>query len=570
MRLNLQVRMLLFLVFPVAIINTAALLWGFRYSRESMIEQWMRGAEAKIDYAANQIGARINDINFLVRAIPRVESSRQGLLGRSLVMQMLQSTPCVRHVDLRTSNDHLRGEDSCHHLLEEDAPWDHGSSVHSFEAPPIEKPSSEIIVRSEFDFDIVHRFGACDGQGLTEIRVTVRFNCLIDGVLKLRLWDGAAALLVDSDGTCIASTDPAQVNRRLTDFANPMMVKTQQEIRRRDSGILFGEGRPPELVVGFRRAPATDWYLVFQMRGCEICRPMLHFRWVFLSANVGAMALIVGLVLFVTRPIVSGIGELSRSAERVEHGDYSLRLDAVGPGELGALKRQFNKMIEGLRQRDLAQSMFGRYVGESVARELLQAAERPNLGGREKTVTVLMADLRGFTPMAERLAPTEVIRLLNRYLSRMTQLIEDEKGVVVDFYGDGILAFFDGADHEVSDRAASALRAAQAMQAALAEVSSQNLSEGLPALGMGIGIHTGAAVVGNIGSERRAKFGVVGASVNTVQRIQALAGPGTILLSKSAYTLLESKVKAVRTVRGALKGIEGTKELFEVEWKQDA
>ncbi|MGC8660829.1 MAG: adenylate/guanylate cyclase domain-containing protein, partial [Desulfomonilaceae bacterium] len=162
--------------------------------------------------------------------------------------------------------------------------------------------------------------------------------------------------------------------------------------------------------------------------------------------------------------------------------------------------------------------------------------------------------------------PVEVVKLLNKYLSRMTEIIEENGGVVVDFYGDGILAFFDRGRHNVPDCVMDALNSAIKMQIALLSVSQENLVEGLPELKMGIGIHTGQVVVGDIGSEKRGKYGVVGSAVNTTKRIESIAEGGMILISGETYMLIENRIRAIRMIQVELKGLEGIRDLFEISW----
>jgi class 3 adenylate cyclase len=286
-------------------------------------------------------------------------------------------------------------------------------------------------------------------------------------------------------------------------------------------------------------------------------------------SNIASLAIVLLLIVLVTRPIVRSIKELSESAKQIEEGNYSINLIADRYDEIGQLQRRVSRMIEGLRQRDLIQRLFGRYVGGSIAEELLKNSENLNLGGQEKTVTILMSDLRGFTPMAEKLKPTEVVKILNKYLSRMTEAIEANRGVVIDFYGDGILAFFDRADCDVTECAMDAVDSAIRMQKALVEVSQEMVAEGLPELGMGIGIHTGQVVVGNIGSEKRGKYGVVGSAVNTTKRIESMAEAGVILISDKTLSVLGNRVQVVRKLQVELKGLAGTRDLFQIAWSDE-
>ncbi|MDA8405349.1 MAG: adenylate/guanylate cyclase domain-containing protein [Deltaproteobacteria bacterium] len=129
---------------------------------------------------------------------------------------------------------------------------------------------------------------------------------------------------------------------------------------------------------------------------------------------------------------------------------------------------------------------------------------------------------------------------------------------------------FDRVGHNVSDCAMDALDSAVKMQIALLSVSQENLVEGLPELNMGIGIHTGQVVVGDIGSEKRGKYGIVGSAVNTAKRIESIAQGGTILVSGEAYSFLEGRVKVSRKLQVELKGLEGRRDLFEIAWTSES
>lgn len=544
MRLNLRARLVIFVIIPAALINVSTLLWAFVYSRESLIEEWIHGANARLEHAADRIRLRLRENVALIKAIQQAETAPQGAVLQAFLVQLLMSNQGVRFVDIREVENKAGNNPEREELV--------------------------FSVSTEYNFlHIVGRHQKKEGNGWVEIDATVQFGSLIDEIRKLTLWKGAKALLVTSDGLCLAATEPSWVSRSLSDFHNPLVGTVLREMKIRSSGTFFGEGRPPDLIMGFQRIPDTDWYLVLYAKGWEICQPMIHFRLVFFSANIASFVAILLLVVLVTSPIVRAIKALSESAEQVEHGNYSATLATDRSDEIGQLQGRFNKMIEGLRQRDLIQRLFGRYVGDSVAEELLKNAEHLNLGGQVKTVTILMADLRDFTPMVEKLEPTEVVVLLNRYLSRMTEVIEKKKGVIVDFYGDGILAFFNGSDSEISTRAMDAVEAASCMQRSLLAVSEENSAEGLPELRMGIGIHTGEVVVGNLGSEKRGKYGVVGSAVNTTKRIEAIAPGGAILISGSSRSLLGNRVKVIRELELELKGLEGARELFEVAWQEE-
>ena len=194
-------------------------------------------------------------------------------------------------------------------------------------------------------------------------------------------------------------------------------------------------------------------------------------------------------------------------------------------------KQEIRRLADDLELRNrFIRSLFGRYLSDEVVTGLLASPEGPRLGGELRKVTLLMSDLRGFTPLTEGLAPDQVLRLLNSYLGAMADVILAHQGTIDEFVGDAILAIF-GAPLERPDDARRAVRCAVEMQAALQELNRRNEAEGLPRMEMGIAIHTGEVIVGNIGSERRAKYGVVGSAVNHAGRIESFTVGGQVLIS---------------------------------------
>jgi adenylate cyclase len=171
-------------------------------------------------------------------------------------------------------------------------------------------------------------------------------------------------------------------------------------------------------------------------------------------------------------------------------------------------------------------------------------------------VAIFVSDLRNFTPLSESLTPEQTIYLLNRYFSRMIDTVQKHKGIIVDFFGDSLLVFFDPMENDVGISAHRALECSLEMQRELFQHNKDNSVQGLPQLEMGIGLHVGEVVVGNIGSATRTKYGIVGSAVNVTSRIQAVATAGEVVLSEPAYGLLAESVSVTSQYRVELKGIQ--------------
>jgi len=219
--------------------------------------------------------------------------------------------------------------------------------------------------------------------------------------------------------------------------------------------------------------------------------------------------------------------------------------------------------MESLRQRDFIRQTFGRYLSREVVEELLGSPGGLNLGGESREVTFLVSDLRGFTALSMKLSPQEVINILNRYLGKMVEVIRKYRGTLNEIEGDGILTFF-GAPLVSKDDHERAVACAIAMQNAMVEVNAEQKRLKLPELAMGIGLNTGEVVVGNIGSEERAKYSAIGSPINTAFRVESHTVGGQILISPTTY----EKVKPLAEVRGTMevrfKGIEQPVTLYDV------
>lgn len=219
--------------------------------------------------------------------------------------------------------------------------------------------------------------------------------------------------------------------------------------------------------------------------------------------------------------------------------------------------------LEGLRQRDRIRSTFGRYVSNDVVDKLLESPQGLTMGGEVRQITLLVSDLRGFTSLAARLSPHEVLEILNRYFERMLDSIEHYRGTVDELQGDGILAFF-GAPWAAPDDPERAVACAIAMQTALRDLNAEQRLRNLPELAMGIGINTGEVIVGNIGSLKRTKYGAVGSAINTAYRIESYTVGGQILISPQTYAAVEALVQVHSTMQVEFKGLPHPVTLYDV------
>jgi adenylate cyclase len=240
------------------------------------------------------------------------------------------------------------------------------------------------------------------------------------------------------------------------------------------------------------------------------------------------------------KALQSNLKHLTWKTQEIAAGDLDQKVDFMGDFStaFNTMTRQLKESREQLlelnkqleRRNKFIRETFGRYTSEEIVEVLLDMPEGLKLGGEKREITILMTDLRGFTSMAERLEPTEVVSLLNHYLSAMVEIIHKNGGTIDEIIGDAILVIF-GAPVAAPDAARLAALCALEMQKAMLEVNEYNFQKGWPEIEMGIALHTGEAVVGNIGSTKRSKYGVVGRTVNLTARIESFTVGGQILVS---------------------------------------
>jgi adenylate cyclase len=228
---------------------------------------------------------------------------------------------------------------------------------------------------------------------------------------------------------------------------------------------------------------------------------------------LAGLALLVALTVSMlsARAVSDPIVSVRKALERVQRGDLEVEVPVYDGSEVGQLQAGFNEMVEGLRERERIQDLFGRHVGEDVARVALE--QEVELGGETREVAVLFVDIVGSTELASKRPATEVVDVLNRFFGTVVEVVRKHGGWVNKFEGDAALAVF-GAPVPLDDHAGQALAAARDLHDRLREVGEVEA---------GIGVSAGEAVAGNIGSEHRFEYTVIGDPVNEAARLTELA-----------------------------------------------
>jgi adenylate cyclase len=230
----------------------------------------------------------------------------------------------------------------------------------------------------------------------------------------------------------------------------------------------------------------------------------------------------------------------SRKMASVQTGSLEGRMEVTSNDELGALAEGYNAMVDGLRREEVIRRLFGHYVTPQVAEHAIQHGA--DLGGEYAEATVLFTDIRGFTRLTEEMAPEVLIALLNRYFQTISSVVVEHGGLVTRLGGDSLLAVFGTPLNPAEDHAHRAVQAAWGLMPALAAFNQAQVRQGEPTLRTGVGVATGPVLAGNVGSEERLEYTVLGEAVNLASRLEAMTKEveAQILLSEETARAVES------------------------------
>lgn len=313
--------------------------------------------------------------------------------------------------------------------------------------------------------------------------------------------------------------------------------------------------------------------------GRTITKKVMKDRVALLSQDAASDEEFAGVDSIVSQGVRSTICAPLVAESRVHGALYADRLDpfaAFKPDDLeliSAVAAQTAIAVENARaherlaREEVARANYSRFLPEYVVKQMLDNPESFKLGGVNQTITVLFADIRGFTSIAEHAPPEEIVGLLNRYFSAMTDIIFAHGGTLDKYLGDGLMALF-GAPTATPEDASNALNAAVAMQRRIIGINQELRKEGFKELGVGIGLHTGEVTVGYIGSERRSEYTAIGDAVNTASRLESNARGGEILISEATFKAAGSRYKLKTRDPITVKNREQPVVLFEVDWQR--
>ena len=554
--ISLQRRFILFLLLPVTVLLFTVGGFGWYFARQALLDQWREAAVLRLQRAAHFIDMRLGRPIDWIEIFHHSGSLTSSRFSQQQVLEQLQRLDGVVRAELQwldEGGDRMEMPGRGMGMGRPMGPMMQFSRgrISRLTLPEYnaEQDAKTVILASELLDD--------SGKRLGRLEVEIRFESLLKDIFQLGWWQSETAYLTDAEGRFLIRTGAAPRDRkRLGETKDPLEIRLLERMRAEASGTVLGPGIPPRRVAGFCRTQTAGWTLVLLAPGEKILSPIIRFRNLYALGGIGLVLLVLVLIRLNTGQMVRSIALLSRAAGRIAGGDYvNAEIPRAGR-EIDRLASSFNAMVDGLKQRDLITRTFGRYVDHEVARRLIERPEAARLGGEKRQVAILMSDIRGFTPMAESLSPEATIRILNHYFSHMIRQIDAYGGIIVDFFGDAVLVFFDPFETPLRPMVLQAVRCSLSMQTEMDRFNREMEEENLPTFQMGIGIHAGEVVVGNIGSEARAKYGIVGKAVNLTQRIQAAAEGGQVVVSEAVAEHARDCLTIEDGFEANLKGIE--------------
>ncbi len=383
-------------------------------------------------------------------------------------------------------------------------------------------------------------------------------NLLVKDALKDE--DVVYLVITDQDGKVLAHSDlslvgkPLERRRPLAPLAEELLVQAYTDpalgpLIDFAVPLVFSKVRVGALYLGFSRRSIGEALVKARNETILISVVMV------LAGIGGAVALSTAL----SRPIL----RLVDATRAIAGGNYNVALAVTSRDEIGALTESFNQMATSLREKEMIKQAFSRYVSREVVEEVLKDPERAALKGERREVTVLFCDIRRFTPLAARLRAEEVVSLLNEFYALMVDTTLRYDGTLDKFLGDGVMVVF-GAPIRHGDHSLRAIRTALAMQAGVVELSQRRLREGKEPINVGIGVNTGVAVAGTVGTEERMEYTVIGRHVNLAARLEEFAKPGQILISRQTYKAVRASVLARSQGVVQLRDEEEPVEVYEI------
>jgi len=551
---TLQGRLTILLLIPVFLTILAGGVVSFITTRDLMLDQWNESAVLKLQRAAHNLEMQVLKPIELLNAFYRFPNYQNTPQSRKRLMESLAALEGVVRVGFtllpQTSTDEMGPGDSMQMGRKRQMGF-HKGRILKITEPEYDADAGQETVK------LILQVTDTENQIVGHIEVIMSFRFLLKDIFKLGWWQSDMACIVDKNGRYLVHTNMLMKGRQFLGETDDLIERAVlKAIQAKASGTVNSGGHPPDMVAGFQKLKQLPWTIILFAKGDKIFKPIIQYRNAFALGAVLMLSIILVLIRFQVGKIVNRIEKLSNNAKKVAKGEYGDPIKIETKDEIGQLTYNYNAMVKGLKERDFIRDTFGRYVDPDFAKFLLEHPDAGELGGKRRQVAILMSDIRGFTALSETLSPEVIINILNQYFSHMIRIIQKHNGIIVDFFGDGILVFFEPLSDSLKDTIHTCIRCAEDMQNEMQLFNDEMKHKSLPELSMGIGVNTGPVIVGNIGSKTRAKYGIVGSAVNITSRIQAKAKGSEIVISDAVLAHVKDSITIQNSFKADLKGVD--------------
>lgn len=378
------------------------------------------------------------------------------------------------------------------------------------------------------------------------------------------------SLLIGDDGRVLASPDPKTILLG-SDYSGHPLWKKLETANQDQIQSEFTDHTQSTWIGALQRTGFSKLTVLSQSSLKEVTLKLSKLQNQIKTLGIVLGCFSIALGLWISMTITKPIHELDEAAQKIRSGQFSTRIGTddfdrtslLRNDELSDLAQTFNSMAGGLEERERLRSTFVKFHSKEIAEQVIKG--ELSLGGKRQNAFILFSDLRGFTRLSEKLEPEVIVKITNRYFSMMVKIIMKHQGIVDKFVGDAVMAVWGLPENKPGD-AERVVMACLEMRTALAELNEGFKSEGLPLLHMGIGVNYGTVIAGNIGSDERMEYTVLGDAVNFSSRIESATKVlGTdLLISQAVVDQLKSQFVLEKFEKLKIPGKEETQTLYKV------
>lgn len=375
------------------------------------------------------------------------------------------------------------------------------------------------------------------------------------------------SFMVSGNGDLIVHYDPAMARSKLNLSGNPI-VKMMMAATNPNGNTFYVDESAVKNLGAFQRIGFTDCAVISTVPETIVFQQVTRLQRIILFITLIALGIAVIFIYIFSATLTSPLKGLADAAKYIQKGHFDVEVPAYTRDEIGMLGESFTEMARGLSEREKMKDALGKFVNKEIADLVLKDAIK--LGGERKDVAVFFSDIRSFTSLVENMPPEEVVEFLNGYMTIMVNCVNETGGVVDKFIGDAIMAVW-GAPLSHGNDTENAVNCALLMRKSLIEFNKSRGTKNRPKIYIGIGINSGPVLAGQIGSQERMEYTVIGDTVNLASRIESLNKPFAtdILISEEACKIVKNKfvVQPMKKIR--VKGKKEPQQIYAVLGRKD-